>query len=620
MEQPGLQKIALGDQPGTVTREMSIEGLRAGVDLEAEGAGGRLVDGKSGRSLPLSEVERRLLERWEGARSATDVAARLFADGLDVEAPQVEVFFERLQRAGVLEAGTPLPMVPDFVPPSARLDDDESVVPALRLDLQVRRPAGARTTVQVTDPVNERSFTLFDTELSVARMLDGRRTVRALVAAAAAIGVPVTLETLRDFVQQLKAWRFVDGATTDAKTTWARRRPWTADVRRRFRQALAAVRSGHAQDALEPLTRILEADPGNEEATFLRARVRAERDGATHLDVPFAVMHTREDPFATLDAVTDPARKALVADGPRLWSGDGDGDSQPTHAEMPAIEPPAPKRRWLPLALAGGIAVAALVVFLFHPVERHVERTCTIGAVAVETVALPEGEARFELESGQPVKPGQVVAQVTPSNTAEVTRLTAEVHDDEAARAKLARTVGAPAKVAAAKKQVATAQAQLAQATAARKKLGTPKNAAAKKKVAAADAAVTAKAAALERARTALEATSHADALDRLARSIDNGKRALAGASQAKPVEVRATHDGVWLQEGARVVASTLAVTLTDKASVPAAGPVELRLPSGTIRAVSDGARVTLPFDRALVNATCTVSMVEGLTAWVFAR
>jgi hypothetical protein len=603
-------------------RRMAIEGLRDGVELEPEGATGRLIDRQSGLAFPVSEIERRLLERWEGARSATDVAARLFADGLDVEAPQVEVFFERLQRAGLTAPGASLPMVPDFVPPSARLDDDDAVVPSLRLDLRVRRPASARATVQVTDPVNERSFTLFDTELSVARMLDGRRTVRALITAAAAIGVPVTLETLRDFVQQLTSWRFIDGAGTDGRTTWPRRRPWSADVRRRFRQALAALRSGNADDALEPLTRIIEADPGNEEAVFLRARVRAERDGATELDVPFALMHTREDPFATLDAVTDPARKAVAGDGPRLWSGqgDGDGDEQPTHAEMAAIEAPPKPRSLLPLLVGVGVACAALAVFLFHPVDRRVTRSCTIEPVAVETVTLPEGEPRFDLESGRPVKAGQVVAHVTPSNAAEVARLTAEVRDDEAARSKLARSVAPAPKVAAAKKLVAAAQVQLAQAVAAKKKLGVAKTAAAKKKLTAAEAAVSAKTAALERARTALEALSHADALDRLARSIDTGKRALAAVTTSvKPVEVKVAHDGVWLQEGARVVASTLAVTLREK-TAPPAGPLEVTLTSGPKQAVSDGVRVTLPFELSLVSSACTVSVVEGTTAWVLAH
>lgn len=599
---------------------MAIEGLTDAIDLQPQGAGGRLTDRDTGLGFPVSEIERRLLERWEGTRSATDVAARLFADGLDVEAPQVEVFFERLHRAGLTAPGAPLPTVPDFMPPSARLDDDDSVVPALREDLMVRRPAGARATVQVTDPVNERTFTLFDSELSVARMLDGRRTVQALVAAAQAVGVRVTLETLREFVSQLKTWRFVDAAVSDASTTWTRRRPWSADVRRRFRQALQLFRSGNGEEALEPLEKILEVDPGNEEALFLRARLRAERDGATELDVPFEVMHTREDPFATLDAVTDPARKALVGDGPRLWSGDGDGDSQPTHAEMEAAQPPPPPRRLVPILVACGVGVAVLGFALLHPVDKRVERACTLEAVTVETVALPEGEARFEVESGTPVKAGQVVAHVTPSNAAEVARLTGEVRDDEAARQKLVRSVAPAAKVTAAKKQVVLAQTQLSAATVARKKLGAPKTAAAKKKLAAAEAAVTAKTAALDRAKTALEALSHAEAIDRLTRSVDTGKRAVEAATKSvKPVEVKVAHDGVWLQDGARVVASSLEVKVTVK-PVPAAGPVPLTLPSGTRQAVSDGVRVTLPFERELVNVSGTLWVVDGTTAWLFSH
>jgi tetratricopeptide (TPR) repeat protein len=436
---------------------------------------------------------------------------------------------------------------------------------------------------------------LFDSELSVARMLDGRRTLRALIAAAQAVGVRVTLETLREFVSQLKTWRFVDAAVSDASTTWTRRRPWSADVRRRFRQALQSFRSGNVEEALEPLERIIEVDPGNEEALFLRARLRAERDGATELDVPFEVMHTREDPFATLDAVTDPARKALVGDGPRLWSGDGDGDSQPTHAEMQALEAPPPPRRVVPIAIACGVGVAALAFALLHPVDKRVE-------------------------SGTPVKAGQVVAHVTPSNAAEVARLTGEVRDDEAARQKLVRAVAPAAKVAAARKQVALAQTQLSAATVAKKKLGLAKTAAAKKRLAAAEAAVTAKSAALERAKTALEALGHADAIDRLTRSVDTGKRAVEAATKsARPIEVKVAHDGVWLQDGARVVASSLEVKLAVK-PVPTAGPVSLTLPSGAKQAVSDGVRVTLPFERELLNVSGTLWVVDGTTAWLFSH
>jgi hypothetical protein len=331
-------------------------------------------------------------------------------------------------------------------------------------------------------------------------------------------------------------------------------------------------------------------------------------------------MHTREDPFATLDAVTDPARKALVGDGPRLWSGDGDGDSQPTHAKMQALEAPPPPRRVVPIAIACGVGVAALAFALLHPVDKRVERACTLEAVTVEAVTLPEGEARFEVESGTPVKAGQVVAHVTPSNAAEVARLTGEVRDDEAARQKLVRAVAPAAKVAAARKQVALAQTQLSAATVAKKKLGLAKTAAAKKRLAAAEAAVTAKSAALERAKTALEALGHADAIDRLTRSVDTGKRAVEAATKsARPIEVKVAHDGVWLQDGARVVASSLEVKLAVK-PVPTAGPVSLTLPSGAKQAVSDGVRVTLPFERELLTVSGTLWVVDGTTAWLFSH
>jgi hypothetical protein len=255
---------------------MSLPGLKTTIELEREPVL-RLVDRASGVSLTLSETEALVLQKWDGTGTATDLSAHIFVEGLDVEPWQVEQFFDRLVKSGLLASTAPV--VPDFVPARPGIEQPEDIVPKLRGDLRIANSEKSRGTREVTDPLTERTFTLYDFEVSIARMLDGKRSAAEVLAAANRLGIPVNLATLRTFLQQLKAYKFIDDSAPGGDSTWPPRAQWTAEVRELYQSALRLMRQGKYDEALGYVDAMQAADPSNGEATSLRARIEAEVSG-----------------------------------------------------------------------------------------------------------------------------------------------------------------------------------------------------------------------------------------------------------------------------------------------------------------------------------------------------
>ena len=87
--------------------------------------------------MPISQTESQLLNLWDGVQTATALSARLFVEGLDVEPWQVEQFFQRLAKAAVLSGSAPV--VPDFIPAAAGVEEPGDTVPTLRGDLIISK-------------------------------------------------------------------------------------------------------------------------------------------------------------------------------------------------------------------------------------------------------------------------------------------------------------------------------------------------------------------------------------------------------------------------------------------------------------------------------------------------
>ncbi|MFT3711410.1 MAG: hypothetical protein QM817_27570 [Archangium sp.] len=349
---------------------MSVPGLKPTVEFE-EQPEPRLIDRSTGHALPLTETEAQLLRNWDGSASATRLSAAVFMHGLDIEPWQIEQFFERLARAGILD--TPHPSIPNFVPANPGLETEHDTVPLLRGDLVVSKSENSKGTVQVKDPQSERVFTLYDFELSIARMLDGKRSALEVITASGRLGIPVNLATLKTFIQQLKAYRFIDQDVVGGDSTWAKRAQWTPEVRELYQSALRMLRGGKFDEALGYADAMAAADPQNTDAAELRTRIEEEKKGSHELRVDFDTLHT---PAPATSVVTGPEET-----GPFASFGFRTGTPM-SLAELPPIPsalnnpvvtlPTKPslgeRLKQNPKLVIGAGAALLLVIILFRPV------------------------------------------------------------------------------------------------------------------------------------------------------------------------------------------------------------------------------------------------------------
>lgn len=622
--------------------------------METTPGGRRLADSATGAILPLSEGELRLVELWGGRGTAVELAARAFTSGVYFEAAQVAAFFLRLSRIGVLDQ-TP-PAVPDapVVQPAVKQPGD--VVPAFRGDLTLESAPGTRGVIQVTDPLSVRTFTLYDFEVSVARMLNGRRTAGEVLEAADRIGVPMTMAALRAFIDQLETLRFIDTAHKRTHvSTWKPRRPWSDEVRDLYQQALKLARRGDRHDALSCLESLLELDPRNEEALALNVRL-SDVAGRPAIGTSFDLLHAKappevvgpavkpdyplaqgEDPFEALDPVANhgPQPAAPVVEGPALWPAPAltDTGAEEDLSTSQQQEVLARKRPFWPLVLLA-VGLATSLGALFLPVASVSESACTVELIELVTVRAPvEGRVAYDVQSGQLVSRGQVVAHVvTKGGNRDAAALEAKLV--EARRRKASLAPAPAAKVAKLQKRVAKEVEQLEAAKKQRARLpkGTPA-----KKLAAADRGVKAREAALGKSRAALEALTHGQALAAAESTIAQLQQELEGTRKetASP-DLVATEVGRWVVEprplgslttdtsdvvekGAivgRVVSTSLKVTPT-QAEVPPTGKYVVTVGGDRLEARSDSSKLYIDGEVGLAGRTCTVTVPEGSRPWV---
>ncbi len=314
---------------------MALPGLKPSLELVEDGAGPRLVNLLTREALALTALEVSMLRAWDGVAGAAAVADALFAQGLSVDGPAVEQFFTRLANLQLLAtvAQVSVPVAVAAAVPLVETEGD--LVPLLRSDLVITPSPASRGTRDVADPKTGRSFTLYDFEVSIARMLDGRRTAGEVISAANRLGIPVTLVTLRTFLSQLRAYQFIDTeAVRDGDTTWAPRRKWTVEARELYQSALRLLRAGKYEDARSYVDALVAADPENEEVAGLRARIDAEAAGSAELNVPFDTLHTPMP--GTLPVVKLPQGTQAEA-----WTTRPPGSAQPVNfVPPPAVSAP----------------------------------------------------------------------------------------------------------------------------------------------------------------------------------------------------------------------------------------------------------------------------------------
>ena len=228
--------------------------------------------------------------------------------GVDVEPWQVGQFFSRLERLGCLSV--PPPGIPNLVAPSSGVSKLEDKVPRIRGDLLIVHAPRSRSVFHVADPKSNRAFGLFDTEVSVARMLDGKRKVKDVIENAAKLGVEVSIDSLQHFISHLKSYRFIDQGMREGESTWPARQQWTEEERQLYQASMKSLREGHFAEALSFAESLEAASNSKDEARLLKHRVEVAAQGVVELVVNFAAMHAT--PQAAVPVLLRPVEVTTV--------------------------------------------------------------------------------------------------------------------------------------------------------------------------------------------------------------------------------------------------------------------------------------------------------------------
>jgi hypothetical protein len=158
----------------------------------------------------------------------------------------------------------------------------DDVVPKFRTDLHVARGASPAL-FDVSDPITGRKFTLYEFELAIARLLDGRRKVSQVVANGGRLGVPMDVDALYKFVRQMWHYGFLAGPGTGGDAlgghgvgeggSWDAHEPWDDATRTLFETGERLMRQGRNADAASYFEAVLDAHPANPEATEMLALI-----------------------------------------------------------------------------------------------------------------------------------------------------------------------------------------------------------------------------------------------------------------------------------------------------------------------------------------------------------
>lgn len=204
------------------------------------------------------------------------------------------------------------------------------VVPTLRNDLNLSAPpTGTGAEVIRVGPADSNArMSMHGFEFSIARMLNGKRTVEDVMVNCARLGLPVSREALDGFLEQLQSHGLIAGGpgaqTRTAPSAWAHRQEWTPQVRDLYRAALRSAREGQLDDALRIVTQLKSIAPQIPEAERLHEWLENHRS-APRGEFQKLFHQVEQSWLSHAEPYVEPARKrtrSLEADfrvGRSLW-------------------------------------------------------------------------------------------------------------------------------------------------------------------------------------------------------------------------------------------------------------------------------------------------------------
>jgi biotin carboxyl carrier protein len=174
------------------------------------------------------------------------------------------------------------------------------VVPAFRGELRLLKRSDGGTDVH--DPASGNVFSFAEHEISLARMLDGRRQVHEVLRARDRLGLPVTIETLSDFIDRLGAHGLLGPATSGTSQAWSAREPWEENTRTLFQNAVRSLRQRKYRESMRYFEAVLVEDPDNSEAKELLelAETEIEREAQAAQAKPAPPPPPQRTPSATV--------------------------------------------------------------------------------------------------------------------------------------------------------------------------------------------------------------------------------------------------------------------------------------------------------------------------------
>jgi RND family efflux transporter MFP subunit len=445
--------------------------LKPTMVVETGTSGNRLIDQSTGRAATISRTEALILSLTDGRHTPAQIAMEATRLGTPLMVGDVQRALQRFEKAGILKPKEELAVVIDLHASDAVADDPPTVVrappqeeldpnrplPPFRQDLQVRRSA-QKAVFDTLDPQSGKSFPLYDFEVSLARMMDGRRTAAQVLETGSGLGISVTLESLGKFVRQLQAYGFLgeplepEAAAAPPPSggpawgqTWERRDAWEDAVRTLFRTGLRMLRLSKPAEAKQYFSAVLESAPDNQEAREMLAVAEAALGSQKIRPV-----EAGPGPLPPLAAVvTEPALAATAPDAPALGSDPvldeklraleslSGPHEMPTAAQLSAGSPRRGGSGWLPwtialLAVAGAIGYGAwirrggsapdapkiplVVARMTGPSGRSLMAAGYVSAAHLISIGAPAGRVKtVAVTVGQKVQPGTVLVALDDS-------------------------------------------------------------------------------------------------------------------------------------------------------------------------------------------------------------
>lgn len=232
------------------------------------------------------------------------------------------------------------------------------VVPEFRSELRITPGAGG---YDVCDPTTGQAHPLNEYEVSLARMLDGRRPVFEVLEAGERLGIPINLESLQKFISLLEQYGFLrPPESLDAALDIAVDNAWSSQGQREnsantlFQSGIRFLRQGKPAEAASYFEVLLAEEPDNVEARELLAM--ANQSLAAAAPQPSQLTST---PHAETPLVVAPTPLSVQL---------------PTMQEAPQ---PLPVRRgmlWRYVLIGGGAVIVAVIALLVAYLQRSADR------------------------------------------------------------------------------------------------------------------------------------------------------------------------------------------------------------------------------------------------------